>query len=89
MSFFLLVHLLGRLVDSKFAEVVNLLTSSIGELNEFKIQEISFIYDEHNPDLVIEATKEMLRTEKIRQPIRYIEGILNRWSSEGITNLST
>lgn len=77
----------ASLSDSKFGEITNLYQNNL-PLSKFKLEELGYIYDAHGYDLTLAATKEMLSTEKVRQPIKYIEGILNGWKNDGIKNIT-
>jgi len=77
----------ASLSDSKFGVITNLYQNNL-PLSKFKLEELGYIYDAHGYELTLAATKEMLSTEKVRQPIRYIEGILNGWKNDGIKNIT-
>lgn len=77
----------GSLIDSKFAEILNLIGNNLRPLSPFQAEQLGYTYDQYGYELTLEATKEMLSAKDVRKPISYLDSILQKWEEQGVSNL--
>lgn len=70
-------------VDNSFGEIISFYEQNVGLISPHVSQEIGFLVDDHNSELVMCALKKSVEARP-KNIIRYAEGILKNWANHNV-----